>query len=144
MTDINLFSYKPKSLFGYVGYSQSLQAIVITFRGTVTSQLANVVTDIKIYQSTYPRCAKCKVHTGFDQGISLLSSFFISALKKVADAHPGAPIYVAGHSLGGALASLAAPIIKENFPKNKLLQVITGGKPRVGNKQFADWYNSNI
>jgi len=51
----------------------------------------------------------------------------------LAETYPRARIYVAGHSLGGALAVLAAPIIKEHFV-NKLALVITGGKPRVGNK----------
>lgn len=96
-----------------------------------------------LFQSDYPKCSDCKVHTGFYEGISLLSSSFITALKKLVSAYPQAPIYVAGHSLGGALATLAAPIINELFP-NKLAQVVTGGKPRVGNKKFADWYNSNI
>jgi predicted lipase len=134
LTDINLFSHGPKALFGYVGYSQSLQTIVVSFRGTVKSKLPNLVTDIKVYQSIYPKCTNCRVHTGFYEGISLLSSSLIAALRKVVNAHPGAPIYVGGHSLGGALAILAAPIIKENFPNNKLIQVITGGKPRLGNK----------
>ena len=141
MTNINTFSYNSKNLFGYTGYSQSLKAIVILFRGTQTKSLSNLITDISLYQSDFPKCVKCKVHTGFYDGINLLAASFIPALQKVAKAYPGAPIYIGGHSLGGALAVLAAPIIQDTFPDNKVAQIITGGQPRVGNKQFAIWYN---
>jgi predicted lipase len=63
----------------------------------------------------------------------------ISQLTKSLTKHPNAPIYFTGHSLGGALASLAAA---EFAKKYKLAPVYTFGKPRVGNKKYAEWFNS--
>jgi hypothetical protein len=52
-------------------------------------------------------------------------------------------IYVTGHSLGGALATLAAHAIKTAHP-NARMTVYTFGSPRVGNKPFAYEYNNLI
>ena len=46
---------------------------------------------------------------------------------------------VAGHSLGGALATLAALDIKRKLPGLKL-RVYTFGSPRTGNHAFAAEY----
>ena len=60
---------------------------------------------------------------------SLPSNWFVVASSKVRQYH-------AGHSLGGALALLAAYDIKEKF-KFQHLSVHTFGAPRVGNHAFA-------
>lgn len=45
---------------------------------------------------------------------------------------------VTGHSLGGALAILAAADIKS--VGHKVDEVYTFGQPRVGNVAFSKWY----
>jgi len=46
------------------------------------------------------------------------------------------PLWVTGHSLGGALAALAAWLLKRKFLN--VHQVVTFGAPMVGNKDVAD------
>ena len=48
-----------------------------------------------------------------------------------------------GHSLGGALATLAAHDIKCRFPEHHVT-VYTYGQPRVGNRSFALEYNKLV
>ncbi len=45
------------------------------------------------------------------------------------------PLWIAGHSLGGALATLAARRLADTFP---IAGVYTFGQPRVGDPDFAD------
>lgn len=52
-------------------------------------------------------------------------------------------LFCAGHSLGGAMAVLAAYDIAELCPW-KSVQVYTVGAPRPGNKAFADRYNARV
>jgi len=51
---------------------------------------------------------------------------------------------VTGHSLGGAIAVLtAAELSLEEYDYN-LATVYTYGKPRVGNKKFAKWFDDRL
>ncbi len=52
-------------------------------------------------------------------------------------AEPRRPLLLAGHSLGGALAVLAANYLSETYP---IAGVITFGGPRVGAASFAEEY----
>ncbi len=49
-----------------------------------------------------------------------------------------------GHSLGGAIAALtAAELSLEEYVYN-LATIYTFGKPRVGNKKFASWFDDQL
>ncbi|CAN0119838.1 unnamed protein product [Ectocarpus sp. 4 AP-2014] len=54
------------------------------------------------------------------------------------------PLYVTGHSLGGALASLAAYDIDKNFTLPDPTTLYTFGSPRVGNGVFARKLDSRV
>jgi len=56
-------------------------------------------------------------------------------------------IYVTGHSLGGALATLLAlELSSSQMAKNGVIfvTVYNFGSPRVGNRRFADVYNAKV
>ncbi|HEY2084627.1 MAG TPA: lipase family protein, partial [Mycobacterium sp.] len=54
-------------------------------------------------------------------------------------------ILVTGHSLGAALAVLAAPDIAQNMPPNTIEpRLITFAGPRVGVSDFAEKFNAAI
>jgi len=52
-------------------------------------------------------------------------------------------IYITGHSLGGALAMLAGQYILSQDQKDykDRLSICTFAAPRVGNREFAQWFN---
>jgi predicted lipase len=52
-------------------------------------------------------------------------------------------LIVTGHSLGAALATLAALDLKANFPQLNII-LYNFGSPRVGNTDFASYYQSKI
>ena len=58
--------------------------------------------------------------------------------------NPTAEIFVTGHSLGGALAVLAAVDIKHNISPNTKVTLYTYGQPRVGNDEFSDFIFSKL
>ena len=52
--------------------------------------------------------------------------------------NPGYELWVTGHSLGGAMASIAAATIsKLGYISSDKLKLITYGEPRVGNADYA-------
>ena len=54
------------------------------------------------------------------------------------------PLYLTGHSLGGALAMIAAQDLTENFDLPQPVQVYTFGSPRIGNVAYASNYDQKI
>ena len=54
-------------------------------------------------------------------------------------------VIITGHSLGGAIATLAAAEMElvNASSRYNVSRVYTFGSPRVGNAKFATWYNNN-
>jgi len=46
--------------------------------------------------------------------------------------YPSASVVVTGHSLGGAIATLALPTLEKFLPSNVSITLITFGSPKVG------------
>jgi hypothetical protein len=108
---------------------------VVAFRGTESTRLRDVKTDLKAQPSAWyltndqagPGC----VHSGFLGCANALHG----ALQEWLDhtAKQRSRLLVTGHSLGAALATLAAA----RWPEAEL---ITLGSPRVGDRAFAAAY----
>lgn len=61
-----------------------------------------------------------QVHSGFLYAYNVVSSTVLKTVKAQAASYPSYTIVVTGHSLGGAVASLAAVSIKSALPKASL------------------------
>jgi len=103
---------------------------VVLFPGSASAQ--DWLTNAKVRKTKW---GEGKVHRGFAHA-------FKSVADSVQDAiPPGAIVLIAGHSLGGALATLCADAFQDIW---RLEAVYTFGAPRVGNSAFARSYNNNI
>ena len=71
------------------------------------------------------------VHAGFNR----IYNQFRSDILRFVDAHQPSAIHCVGHSLGGALANLAADTLLDRGHRTKLY---TFGAPRVGTNSFAN------
>lgn len=107
----------------------------LVFRGTVTVE--EWIRNLNISLAPFLRDGFGKVHEGFLQTYGLLRSAILEAL--VTDGG-GKRLFITGHSLGGALATLAAADISRGtmYPSPVLY---TFGSPRVGDRFFADAFN---
>ncbi|CAM9919266.1 unnamed protein product [Phaeothamnion confervicola] len=86
--------------------------------------------------SRYPDCAECMVHGGFWAAERVLIDPVLSEIQRLQKENPTFDVYVTGHSLGGALAVLAAlDIVETGIP----VRCYTFGMPRVGNRAWADY-----
>jgi hypothetical protein len=108
------------------------KALVVTFRGT--ANIRNWVTDLNLLKTGYPVVdfGGCRVHLGF--WLSWVSVRH-DVRKWIEWNDPEAPVYFTGHSLGGALATLAAHWFHLEF--SEIPTTYTFGQPRVGNGFFA-------
>jgi hypothetical protein len=137
-------------LLGYIGYWPALRAKVLVFRGTDSSSWYNWAENMRAWRTdaTYPVPGAPKalrIHSGFLilWNSSSLAPTFHQAVAELLQQHPTGPTYVIGHSMGGALAQLAALDlqIKYSLPDVK---VFTFGSPRVGNIVFSSFLLQHI
>lgn len=113
LINVKAFSNTTGDLQGFTGFSTGLNAIIVSFRGS--SNIANWIINLSFNQVTYSRCNNCKVHNGFQVGYNTVKGTVISQIQGLRALHRDAKIYITGHSLGGAIAVLAAPDVKDNF-----------------------------
>lgn len=113
------------------------RAIFVAFRGTQPDQLKDVLTDAAIKQVDHPFG---KVHEGFNKSFR---SVWLDVKNQIrAYQTRGQSVWFTGHSLGAALATLAAAeMMVDDRPVHG---VYTFGQPRVGDPDFADRFNQRI
>jgi len=124
--------------FGFI--LSSKQHNIIVFRGT--QRTIEWVLNINAVYAT----EKSKVfnqygavHPGFSTIYSNISAQTLEAAKKL---DPSVPCYISGHSLGAAIATLAAIDIAAQTPElKKQVQLYTYASPRVGDPAFARQHN---
>ena len=106
--------------------------IVIALRGTEPKEKSDVVADLKAWKSSSKY--QGRVHAGFKDEVMKI----MDQIDKFVAKHEGKKIYVCGHSLGAAMATIVTTRLK-----NKPEAVYTYGSPRVGNRKFAHHFDKD-
>jgi len=109
---------------------------VVSIRGTEPEQLRDLLTDIRLTQEAGPFSSDhSKVHRGFWAAASSLLNEpeFLPTCWEATRIEK--PLFVTGHSLGGAVATLVSASLAQETHQG--LQLYTFGSPRVGNHGFA-------
>jgi len=115
---------------------------VLAFRGTEVKKKTDIVTDAKAIKISV---IEGRVHGGFLGGYNSVREDILKALKKV----KGLPLYITGHSLGAALATVATNYLEgeviDGVPlRDWIAACYTFGSPRVGNNQYDRDFKSPI
>ncbi|KAF2398209.1 alpha/beta-hydrolase [Trichodelitschia bisporula] len=119
---------------GFLSLDYTNQLIVLSFRGSESTK--NDIVDISFTLRSYSRCSGCKIASGFYSAWQDVASQATSAVTSAMAANPGWPVVVTGHSLGGALATIAAAELRAG---GLSVDMYTYGSPRVGNQATAAW-----
>ncbi|KAK7393270.1 hypothetical protein VNO78_21821 [Psophocarpus tetragonolobus] len=135
--------------------------LVVAFRGTEQTQWKDLRTDLMLVPAGLnpERIGgdfkqEIQVHSGFLSAYDSVRTRIISLIRHAigyVDDHSESfhkwHVYVTGHSLGGALATLLALELSSNQLVKRGAISITMynfGSPRVGNKRFAEVYNERV
>ena len=111
MTTVSSFI---EGTFGFVAYDNSSDIVSVAFRGSFDT--VYWIDDMDYAMTAYSYGPEgAKVHEGFLRAYNSVADQVIDALKAYLAEHPTATIAVTGHSLGAAMATLAALDIKERL-----------------------------
>lgn len=124
--------------------------VTIPLRGTNSHDFWNWIEDFDSWRSkyplSYPGSEGCQIHSGFYKlwANSALKENTTAAMQRLVDKYgSNQTTYVVGHSMGGAMADLAALWLKFNLSLSDV-RVTTFGQPRTGNKKFSDFFNMTV
>ena len=147
LIDEYFFNSEKNNVYGEIGFDEDIKHVIVAFRGTVLKgrsgilNLINIINNLSMQKiETEEICKNCKIHAGFIRSYFSIKDFFISELEKLIKKYSDYPITIVGHSLCGALATvMAADCYGLLFNK---VNLVTFGRPRVGNEHFTKYIES--
>lgn len=130
-------------------WAETDNLVIIAFRGTEQDNPIDWATDIaasfQVNHEFLPFWRR-NVHKGFEQSLAVIAPWLEQKVNALFENNPNAhkiPIFLTGHSMGGALATLVMTTwLERNLvvaPQKRLnlKAVYTYGTPRIGNLNFA-------
>jgi triacylglycerol lipase len=130
-------SFGMEEWFGFI--LESPVAIVVAFRGTKSD--VDWISDLRYSQVPYQYVKNAgNVHSGFMGVYQSCRDGLIGTLRNFS---PSKPIFITGHSLGAALATLHSLDVSINLA-NRTIVMVNFASPRVGDPTFAYQYKQYI
>jgi pimeloyl-ACP methyl ester carboxylesterase len=139
---------------GYIALSHPPFAprIIVAFRGTYS--IANAIVDLSTIPQEYvpyppgdnskhpdEECPNCTVHAGFLASWRNTRPHIEPVIQRLIKRFPHYRLTLVGHSLGGAVASLAS---LDFYHRGWDPQVTTFGEPRVGNQALMGYFDARF
>lgn len=96
---------------GYVAVDDTNRLIVLSYRGSAS--LSSWIGNVNIDFNAFGPCSGCQVHRGFLSSWNDSRDKVKAALSQAKANHSDYNIVFTGHSLGGAIATLAAADLRQ-------------------------------
>ena len=122
-----------------VGRNPAAGRITIIFRGT--DSYTDVLHDLLVIKKDLG--SGIKVHRGFHAQLTYnnLLIELVQLVRKETSEHPGWRVYICGHSLGGAIATLASYVLAKTFTRTSF-HTFAFASPKCGNTAFKTSFES--
>ncbi len=128
---------------GLLAYNNDM--VIVAFRGT--EDFKDWLGNARVWENEVKNGPACdqtvKVHQGFNNAVASVTDDGALFLRIAELQKGGRKLYVTGHSLGGALATLMAYIASNNQGIT-VDGVYTYGQPPVGDSGFKQCYENNL
>jgi len=125
----------------FLAVNPRYQFAVLSFRGTEVTSKKDISTDALVLK--IPSIAeKVKIHGGFQKAYDSVAE---QIEKSLTENLKDMPLYITGHSLGAALATVATLSIEQKkYFRDQIAACYTFGSPRVGTKSLDLDFRSPI
>lgn len=150
--------FDPRSFTSaFVGVQPESSEIIVAFRGTVSSSVENWSADLDFKKTDLAYKADgvtyipddvfppLHVHEGFLTDFLMHIKALNETVLDLQEQYPNYTISITGHSLGAAMATLGCLMFQLGTEyRSEGLRCITFGSPRVGDQEFAAYFDSMI
>ncbi|KAI7834751.1 Alpha/Beta hydrolase protein [Kickxella alabastrina] len=128
---------------GFIAVHPLDNEIVVAWAGT--HRYRAVITDMSVVTVPFIPGARMGVHSGFLDSVRGVIDEVKTRLKMLLVDYPDSMVIFTGHSKGGAEAALSALELVRSIPElRSRMRVWTFGEPRLGDVEFAGYYNSQL
>ncbi|KAH9851329.1 alpha/beta-hydrolase [Lenzites betulinus] len=134
----------------FIAHDPDADTIVVAHQGTDPKNLLSDLNDIEIGQvaantTILPTASgDVKLHDGFTETQGRTADTVLSAVQSALESTGATKVLVTGHSLGAAVASIDAMMLKTKLNSNVSVSAVVFGLPRVGNQAWADLVDSTL
>ena len=123
---------------GFVAVDSTHELIVLSFRGS--RSVRNWVNNLDFLVGPTSLCPDCSVGKGYWKSWLEAESNVMDAIARARKEHPTYRVIATGHSLGGALAALAAAVLRS---QGCHVDLYTYGAPKLGYDAVSKFLESN-
>ena len=111
--------------------------VIITCRGTQPGEMNDIMADLEVFKSD--SVTGTKIHQGFKEEVDKIYDVVLVKIERLT----GHKIWVTGHSLGGAMATILAQRL-EFAGGHDVDTLYTFGSPRAGGPKFRAWCDKHL
>ncbi|EAT86333.1 hypothetical protein HBI56_100220 [Parastagonospora nodorum] len=122
---------------GFVATDTTNKLIVLSFRGS--RSIRNWITNLVFPTIPTTICPTCLASKGFWSSWLEAQSNVLAAIATAKAQYPDYKIVATGHSLGGALASLAAAVLRS---QGTTVDLYTYGAPKIGLESISQYLSN--
>lgn len=88
--------------------------------------------------------ANVSVHDGFSKAQARTASTILSTVQSGLSTYNVSKVLITGHSLGAAIATMDAVMLRMQLPDSVEMNTVVFGAPRGGNEAWADLVDSTV
>lgn len=122
---------------GFVALDSTNKLIVLSFRGS--RSIRNWITNIVFPTIPTTICPTCLVSKGFWVSWLEAQKNVLAVIAAAQAQHPDYKVVATGHSLGGALASIAAGVLRS---QGTYVDLYTYGAPKIGLESVSQYLSN--
>ncbi|EIW63608.1 alpha/beta-hydrolase [Trametes versicolor FP-101664 SS1] len=134
----------------FIASDPDTQTIVVAHQGTDPNKVLSIANDVEFLQvgantTLFPQAGDdVKLHSGFQDTQGRTADIVMATVQSGLASTGFQRVLVTGHSLGAAVASLDAAMLRMALPDDVQVDSVVFGLPRVGNQEWADLFDTLI